>query len=358
VTRGRAGLLVCALLLPSSAGAQEWSAELFASQLTHAPYGSFAAEAGVGGALTRSARSNILSLAGGRTLSAGGPSWASLSLHAWPGISGARGGFRWVMDGSAFAFVGDEATGRGEGLLARTGPGGALALGPMSIEAAALYGVNAMRWDEAAWTRTAPELRARLGLSPGAGIVLGVSGRAVQAEEGLYGFAGGEAAWSGEMVGAWARAGQWSGAGFEADAAVGGWLRASTGTELRVMYQQAAPDPLMLDPARRGWTLSLSHPVGARPHHRLPPLQPAGAIAFRIGAREVVGQPYLLGDFSGWEPLPMRREGESWVVTLQLDRGIYLYVFRSAAGEVFLPRSVTARRPDGMGGENGVLVVQ
>jgi hypothetical protein len=352
------GLLICALLLPVSAHGQEWRGELFASQHSYAPSGAFAPEASVGGALVQSSPLHRLRLAAGRTVGEEGLAWGGLSLLARPELRVARQALRWELEGTAYGFSGGPETGRGQGALGRTGPGATLDLGGISLEMAALVGVHVMRWQTEAWTRTAPELRGRLGLSPGPGLTAGLSARALQAPEGIHAFTGGEAVWQGGPAGVWARAGRWSGESADVDAGAGAWLRASGGTEVHLGYHLAAPDPLLLDPGRRGWTLSLSHPVGARtaPPH-VPLVHSPGMVTFRLDTDEVRGRPYLLGDFTGWQPIPMRREGRSWTVDVEVGAGVHLFVFRTENGQIFLPRSVSARRPDGMGGENGVLVI-
>ena len=65
----------------------------------------------------------------------------------------------------------------------------------------------------------------------------------------------------------------------------------------------------------------------------------------------------IAGDFNGWQPVPMQREGTEWVVRLPLAAGAYHYAFRSAAGAWFVPSSTPFRRDDGMGGHVAVLMV-
>jgi hypothetical protein len=353
-------LPLLALLAAAPAAGQGLSAELFASQVTYAPFGAFASETGLGAALTHASPAHRASLAGGQGLAEGGATWGALSLDARTAlVRAAAWTLRLEGEGSAFAFVADGGGGEGQGWVGRAGPVLGFAAGGVSAEAGASMGGSGMRWQEESWSRSAPELRARLGLLPAPALHLGVAGRSVHAAEGVYAFVGGDASWAQGGVGAWARGGRWFGETSETEAAVGAWAPLGRGAQLHLSFQQTAPDPLLLDPPRRGWSLSLVLPLGgsAVPAAAVPLVRSGGGVTFRVSVGEAPGRPFLLGDFTGWEPLAMRREGGFWVVTVQLPRGVYLYAYRTEDGRVFLPASVEARRPDGFGGENGVLVV-
>jgi hypothetical protein len=85
---------------------------------------------------------------------------------------------------------------------------------------------------------------------------------------------------------------------------------------------------------------------------------PAGPVVLRLAAAEAPGDELFVGgDFNGWQAVPMRREGEAWVVTLRLTPGTYHYAFRNTRGAWFVPASTEGRRDDGMGGYVGVLMV-
>ena len=55
--------------------------------------------------------------------------------------------------------------------------------------------------------------------------------------------------------------------------------------------------------------------------------------------------------------VPMRREGDAWVLRVPLAAGVYSYAFRSASGQWFVPTSIGTRRSDGFGGYVAILVV-
>lgn len=83
-----------------------------------------------------------------------------------------------------------------------------------------------------------------------------------------------------------------------------------------------------------------------------------GRATIRLPAGEARGAVSVAGDFNGWSPVPMRREGGDWVLEVPLAPGVYHYAFVGRDGTWFVPASVRGRRPDGMGGWVAVLVVQ
>jgi len=91
-----------------------------------------------------------------------------------------------------------------------------------------------------------------------------------------------------------------------------------------------------------------------RPLH----IEPAGGVLVTLRASDAPpGQISIAGDFNSWQPTPMQREGDSWVVRLPVGPGVYHYAFRSATGTWFVPSSTPGRRDDGMGGHVAVLMV-
>jgi hypothetical protein len=88
------------------------------------------------------------------------------------------------------------------------------------------------------------------------------------------------------------------------------------------------------------------------------PVAPGGRRMIGIPAGAAKGTPSIAGDFNGWTPEPMRREGSRWVWTGVLAPGVYHYAFVAADGTWFVPESVPGRQDDGMGGHVAVLVVR
>ena len=67
--------------------------------------------------------------------------------------------------------------------------------------------------------------------------------------------------------------------------------------------------------------------------------------------------PSIAGDFTDWEPVPMRRNGDQWEASFDLEPGVYHYSFVRSDGSWFLPDTIRNRVDDGFGGMNAVLVV-
>ena len=72
-----------------------------------------------------------------------------------------------------------------------------------------------------------------------------------------------------------------------------------------------------------------------------------------VGTREV----HLLGDFTLWEPVAMRREGREWVVELEIPEGTHHFGFL-ADGVWFLPDDAPDAVPDEWGRRNATLVIE
>jgi len=64
----------------------------------------------------------------------------------------------------------------------------------------------------------------------------------------------------------------------------------------------------------------------------------------------------LLGDFSAWEPIAMRREDGHWVVTVPVPPGVYHFGFL-VDGEWYVPAEAPGIVTDEFGQLNGTLVV-
>jgi hypothetical protein len=82
-----------------------------------------------------------------------------------------------------------------------------------------------------------------------------------------------------------------------------------------------------------------------------------GRTVIRIPASSTKGTPSIAGDFTGWKPVPMERDGSHWTFKAVLRPGVYHYAFVREDGAWFVPASVPGRQSDGMGGVTAVLVV-
>jgi hypothetical protein len=84
----------------------------------------------------------------------------------------------------------------------------------------------------------------------------------------------------------------------------------------------------------------------------------AGTVVIRLAQADARGtELWVAGDFNGWMPVPMTREGDNWVLRLALGPGVYRYSFRRGSSDWFVPASDPTRRDDGFGGHVAVLVV-
>ena len=183
--------------------------------------------------------------------------------------------------------------------------------------------------------------------------------RVVRASEGTYPFLGGAVAYGGPRGYVSGNVGRWLSDALD-DVAVGGGGGVTLGRGATIWFsaRQEPSDPLYWNASRRTWSVGLTQQLG-RPSTVVQPATRAnGAVAVRLPVTEASGNElWVAGDFNGWKPAPMEREGRDWVLRLPLAPGVYKYAFRSADGKWFVPASVPGRRDDGMGGHVAVLVV-
>ena len=121
------------------------------------------------------------------------------------------------------------------------------------------------------------------------------------------------------------------------------------------------PDPLVRsEPGGQGGLvigrrLVRFGPRGVTPVVALRPTPGGAAARFRLedrGAQRVE----VLGDFSGWEPQPMARDGRAWLLEIALTTGTYHFGFL-VDGEWFVPEGAPGRVSDDWGQMNATLVV-
>jgi hypothetical protein len=72
-----------------------------------------------------------------------------------------------------------------------------------------------------------------------------------------------------------------------------------------------------------------------------------------------VNQARIIGTFTGWNPLPMRRIGSSgyWDLTVKVPRGEHRYSYLVDEGNKITDPTVATREHDDFGGENSVIVI-
>ena len=200
------------------------------------------------------------------------------------------------------------------------------------------------------------------GARGGYGTMLRVEGDArwVHASEGTYPFLGATVTYVGSRMDVWGQTGKWLADDLdEREWAIGSGVSLGVRTSVWGSIRQESPDPLYWNSTRRTWSVGLTQRLGRVPTPLVPlPRSQSGSVTVRLAAADApAGAVSIAGDFNNWQPTPMQREGEEWVVRLTLAPGIYHYAFRSSTGEWFVPSSVPGRREDGMGGYQAVLVV-
>ncbi len=71
-------------------------------------------------------------------------------------------------------------------------------------------------------------------------------------------------------------------------------------------------------------------------------------------------QAQIVGSFTDWLPVPMRRVGQSgyWALTLPVPPGEHRYSYLVDDGRQITDPTVVAKEQDDFGGENSVIEVQ
>jgi hypothetical protein len=184
-----------------------------------------------------------------------------------------------------------------------------------------------------------------------------------RAQEDGYNQLGVRAGLAGRRVLAWASASRW----LHADLAGTGWdvgARLSVSDRVSVTARGGvqAEDILFWIPPQRTWLLGVQLRTGADPRvATLPvPVLHSGrnAVTLALPVDPFATAPAVAGTFSDWQPIPMRRSGDRWQVSLDLQPGVYEYSFVTADGTWFVPEGTPGRKPDGFGGHVAVVIVQ
>jgi hypothetical protein len=202
----------------------------------------------------------------------------------------------------------------------------------------------------------------RVALSPAAGVEVAAEGRWLRDDARAWPYLGGGAELRSGRLSAWVFGGRWltAGAGAARNAYGGGAGVDAGPARISLSWEQEPSSPIFRSAPRRSWSVRASRALG-RPR-RAPARVPAlphvaeGRVTISVPAAGHARAPSVMGDFTGWKPVVMTREGNLWTVRLPLAPGTYHYGFRSASGRWFIPASLPAV-DDGMGGTSAVLVV-
>lgn len=356
-----AGLLGLVWLGSAAAAAgQGWMVDVSAGATD---YPALAGDVGTRSAVLslRRAASPWLYLAGGAPLDTAGIPW--LALGAGGRLDAGRGALAYGVDAGADVYGYREPVLRaaGGGLTLTALPFVALQRGAARLELRSGLLHHSTALDTVRVGRTVHDSGARLRYALPA-LTLGAEGRLVRAAEGSYPWVGGGAELTRGPVAAWANAGRWLAEGLDAAGwGVGASLEVAGRATVYASLQQDADDPLYFNGTLRGWSVGVTHPVGGPRAARAVPVPvtaPAAAgVTLAVPLGEAEAAPSVAGDFNGWEPVPLRRVGDRWEITLPIPPGVYKYAFQRADGSWFVPASIPNREDDGFGGVNAVLVV-
>lgn len=354
-------LLLLAAGVPRAA-AQVWVVDASAGGAEHEPV---AAEID-----TRSAMLGVsyegapwLYLAAGTPLDSDGLPWAAAGVGAR--LEARRFGVELGADLGAHAFGYRDpvldATGSGATLEAL--PFVALARGAARLElSSGMQHYRSGFAGDSMLQQTVHRSAALLSLDAAPGVRVFGEARLARAEEGDFPFAGVGAEVAIARGALRAAAGRWMDDAMTTPVwSVGGSAWVTDRIRVRASLEQESENPLYWNLPRRSWSVGVSHAVGrvrALPVP-LPVSAPVedGRVTLRLPLEEAQEAPAVGGDFNDWEPVPMTRDGDAWILSLPLTPGVYRYAFRRADGSWFVPESNPTRVDDGFGGHSAVLVV-
>jgi len=117
---------------------------------------------------------------------------------------------------------------------------------------------------------------------------------------------------------------------------------------------------LLLPPAA-GLTAAIAVlALGLLLHRGSPPDEAAMAAEYRFAVYlPQASQARIIGSFTDWSPLPMRKVGNSgyWTLTIKIPPGEHRYSYEVDGENRLADPSVATREQDDFGGENSVIVI-
>lgn len=329
------GLMTVAAVLPGGVRAQGLSAEFAAGRLVHQTASAVPGSNHLMGTVrydtTRDAwvyGSAAVPVSEAATFWGGGGTGGRVLARLFSGASlGAEVG----AHGYTFRDAVVDATGIG-GTVEAT-PFVRISSGPAFAEGYGMWRGHTMRLGNVRDSRSVFETGARAGYH---GVVhFEVDGKWVHGPEGTFPFFGARAAYDGDAWDVWGHAGKWMHDDLTATAWDAGLALALSGRSIVwARIGQQPPDPLYWNATRRAWTVGLTQRLG----RILSPSRPIAvsespAVSITVRATDAPAGPiFVAGDFNNWQPLPMRREGEYWVVQLLLASGFYHYYHHGIYG--------------------------
>ena len=247
----------------------------------------------------------------------------------------------------------------GEGGGGEVMAGGFAASGGLRLESRAGVAAQRSRLGGVLQERALPTGDARLSLAL-APVTLQAESRAWLDDSITHAYVGTTLQYARGQFQLWGSLGRWVAGGLDRTAwSAGAGAAIGPGIELQLGGRGNAFDPLYLSATETSYWAGLSLHVGggrglAAP---VPARARDGRAILALPARAAKGRPSIAGDFTGWKPVPMQRDGSRWTYMVKLEPGTYHYAFVAEDGTWFVPESVAGRQDDGMGGHVAVLVV-
>jgi hypothetical protein len=302
---------------------------------------------------------------GGDFLSA---SLASSMVENW------GGGWTAGMDLRVFGF-GIQAPFPYRAIAAEGGPTLEYRRGSLTLSAAAIAGVGRSSFDVATstigFTRTFQDDLWRVGgtaeVMLGSGpLRAGVAGGAHETPGGVFSSGGARVL----LTGAWGavelRGDLWRTPGGTDETGGLTFVLPLSGWSIRGFLGKSEPDPLTLaEPGSGSGGVLLGRSLYTRapgpersPSHELLTATPTGAVVrMSIEAPADAERVEVLGDFTLWEPVPMRREGAKWVAEVPVRTGTHHFGYL-VDGEWFVPENEESVVADEWGRTSAILVIE
>ncbi|HEX8209683.1 MAG TPA: glycogen-binding domain-containing protein [Longimicrobium sp.] len=362
--RALPALAACVLATPLAS--QGWSAEATVGRAAYDPVAARVSSTSASLALRYDTPHRWLYASAGAALDGAGPGWAATGLGGFLGVSRRRGlTLGATVAGHAYGYVDADVAPTGGGGTVEVLPTAIVQHGPVRAQLSAGFvgvadGFSGLYSERRGFLDT----HAGVAWTPSQGVELSAGARYLHGDGRQLPYAGGGAQVEREWGGAWAYAGAWLDPDYPKPptaAGIGASLRLAGRTELSGAFRQEPADPLYSSIPRRSWSLSVRRGFGRRPASARPaaPLPVVGGdgVTFRLPRAEGdTLAPAVLGDFTGWQPVPMAADGKFWIVTVRIPRGVHHYGFRKADGTFLVPPGLPLVS-DGMGGSSAVLVV-
>lgn len=199
-------------------------------------------------------------------------------------------------------------------------------------------------------------------------VQVGIAGSAHQSSGEAYSSLGARVVFGGAWGVVELRADRWSTPlGWETTGGVSLGVPFGGRFSVRAFVGRSDPDPLVLAQpgsgsggALLGWSFYSTAPVLA-PRDALYEViaytDTGGRVRLAVEAPEGASQVQLLGDFTLWDPIAMRREGDRWVVEVDVPAGTHHYGFL-ADDEWYVPDDAPDVVPDEWGRETATLVIE